>query len=97
MVNPKDHYMAILKKMGVEATFVPYDALDDFFVPMTMEDRAAFDWELVQSIRDHNMDKLKMSPAELLKEVEIKPIEEVELNRVFKLLIDQDPKKPKAF
>ena len=41
------------------------------------------------------MDKLKMSPAELLKEVKIMPIEEVELNRVFDLLIKQDPKKPK--
>ncbi|CAB9501326.1 ANK [Seminavis robusta] len=59
MVNPREHYLAILHQMGVEAPLVPYDALEDFFVPMTMEDRAAFDWELVQSIRDHNMGKLK--------------------------------------
>ncbi len=41
------------------------------------------------------MDKLKQSPAEILKEVQIKPIEKECLDRVFNWIIDKDPKKPK--
>ncbi|CDW78259.1 calmodulin-like protein [Stylonychia lemnae] len=40
------------------------------------------------------MEKLKQSPAELLKIVQIKPIEQECLDRVFAYLIDKDPKKP---
>ena len=40
------------------------------------------------------MEKLKQSPWELLKQVQIKPIEQVCLDRVFAYLIDKDPKKP---
>ena len=40
------------------------------------------------------MEKLKQSPWELLKKVQIKPIEQVCLDRVFSYLIDKDPKKP---
>jgi hypothetical protein len=43
------------------------------------------------------MEKLKMSPAEKLKEVVIKPIEQECLDRVFDYLInkDKDPKRDK--
>ena len=40
------------------------------------------------------MEKLKQSPWELLKGVQIKPIEQVCLDRVFAYLIDKDSKKP---
>ena len=40
------------------------------------------------------MEKLKQSPWELLKKVQIKPIEQVCLDRVFAYLIDKDTKKP---
>ena len=40
------------------------------------------------------MEKLKQSPWELLKKVQIKPIESVCLDRVFAYLTDKDPKKP---
>uniref|UniRef100_A0A7S3FWN1 EF-hand domain-containing protein n=1 Tax=Strombidium rassoulzadegani TaxID=1082188 RepID=A0A7S3FWN1_9SPIT len=40
------------------------------------------------------MDKLKESPWEKLKTVEIKPIEQECLDRVFQYLIDKDPTKP---
>ena len=40
------------------------------------------------------MEKLKQSPWELLKQVQIKPIEQVCLDRVFAYLIDKDQKKP---
>lgn len=39
------------------------------------------------------MEKLRMSPAEILKEVQIKPIEMECLNRVFNYLISHDTKK----
>mmetsp|Transcript_64977 Transcript_64977/g.89811 ORF Transcript_64977/g.89811 Transcript_64977/m.89811 type:complete len:172 (+) Transcript_64977:31-546(+) len=41
------------------------------------------------------MDKLKMSPAERLKDVHIKPIEQECLDRVFEYLINKGPKKDK--
>jgi hypothetical protein len=41
------------------------------------------------------MEKLKMSPAEKLKDVVIKPIEQECLDRVFNYLIDKDKKKLK--
>jgi hypothetical protein len=42
------------------------------------------------------MDKLKLSPWELLKETEIKPIEQECLDRVFEYLIKKDPTKPEG-
>lgn len=39
------------------------------------------------------MDKLKRSPAEILRDVVIKPIEQECLDRVFGYLITKDPKK----
>lgn len=39
------------------------------------------------------MEKLKQSPAEILKQVEIQTIEQEELNRVFAFLISQDKTK----
>ena len=43
------------------------------------------------------MEKLKQSPAELLKTVEIKPIEQECLDRVFKYLTDKDKDKAPEF
>ena len=43
------------------------------------------------------MDKLINSPAEILKTVEIKPIEQECLDRVFAYLTNKDPSKPKEF
>ena len=40
------------------------------------------------------MEKLKQSPWEILKTVQIKPIEQESLDRVFDYLIKQDPTKP---
>jgi len=40
------------------------------------------------------MEKLAYSPAERLKEVDIKPIEQECLDRVFNYLSHRDPKKP---
>ena len=42
------------------------------------------------------MDKLKQSPAEILKTVEIGPVERECLDHVFEYMIKQDPKKPES-
>lgn len=57
-VKPRDHYMGILKKAGIDAPLVPYDRLGHFLVPITKDDKAAFDMELVGAVRDKNLEKL---------------------------------------
>jgi Ankyrin repeats (3 copies) len=57
--TPRDYYNSILLKAGVQPLMVSYSELEDFFVLNTPQDRAAFDMDLVQCIRDQNLPKLK--------------------------------------
>ena len=59
LVKPRDHYTKILRAENVVAPMIKYDRLEDFLLPITAEDKAAFDMALVGAVRDQNLDKVK--------------------------------------
>ena len=62
LVSPKDHYLSIVRTTNhMTVPLIPYDdpLLEDFFLPVTAQDKAAFDMELVGAVRDGNLDKVK--------------------------------------
>lgn len=63
-VKPRDHFLSILKNAGITAPLVRYEELVDFFLPITAEDKAAFDMELVGAVRDQNLTKLQQLYSE---------------------------------
>ena len=64
LVKPRDHYLRILRQEKVIAPLVSYDRLEDFLLPITAEDKAAFDMALVGAVRDQNLDKVQELQAQ---------------------------------
>jgi len=64
LVKPRDHFLKILRNENAVAPMVKYDQLDDFLLPVTDQDKAAFDMALVGAVRDQDLVKVKELQAQ---------------------------------